>query len=123
MSPDHDALRDRFHADELMNGDGVRRVAESRLANALDAIGWRAANGASSDEVAARAVYIVSAYASHSVDRAATVQSLAELLRASTGGMDGSLPPTSAFIPAAEDVLRRYAAGASAERELEDPED
>lgn len=106
-----------------MNGDAVRRVAESRLANALDAIGWRAANGASSDEVAARAVYIVSAYASHAADRAATVQALAELLRANTGGMDGSLPPTSAFVPAAEDVLRRYAAGAPAERDAEEPED
>ncbi len=81
----------------------------ARLARALDAIGWRAADGSSSEEVAADAVYIVVECVTrhHSVARAE--EALAELLYRSAATLDGSSWSASAYLPAAEEVLTRYA--------------
>ena len=80
-----------------------------RLTGALDAIGWRAADGSSSAEVAADAVYIVADCVTrhHSVDQAA--EALAQLLHRSAATLDGSSHSASAYLPAAEEVLARYA--------------
>jgi hypothetical protein len=81
----------------------------ARLASALDAIGWRSADGSSSEEVASDAVYIVAECVTrhHNVDRAA--EALAELLYRSAATLDGSSHAASAYLPAAEEVLARYA--------------
>ena len=81
----------------------------SRLARALDAIGWRSADGSSSEEVAADAAHIVAdcVHQHHSVDTAA--EALADLLYRSAATLDGSAHAASAYLPAAEEVLARYA--------------
>ena len=81
----------------------------SRLAQALDAIGWRSADGSSSQEVAADAAHIVAECIQrhHNVDTA--VEALADLLYRSVATLDGSSYAASAYLPAAEEVLSRYA--------------
>lgn len=103
-------LRDRYTADRSAGADGNAMVI-ARLASALDAIGWRAADGSSSEEVAADAVYIVAECVArhHSVDKAG--DALAELLYRSAATLDGSSYLASAYLPAAEEVLARYARG------------
>jgi hypothetical protein len=61
--------------------------------------------------VAADAVYIVAECVGrhHSVDEAA--DTLAELLYRSAATLDGSSYSASAYLPAAEEVLARYARG------------
>lgn len=101
-------LRDRYVADRTAGADGNAMVI-ARLASALDAIGWRSADGSSSEEVAADAVHIVAECVSrhHSFDKAA--ESLANLLYRSAATLDGSSYSASAYLPAAEEVLARYA--------------
>ncbi len=81
----------------------------SRLAGALDAIGWRSADGSSSGEVAADAAHILAecVHQHHSVDKAA--EALADLLYRSAATLDGSAYSASAYLPAADEVLSRYA--------------
>ncbi len=106
-SPRYTALRDRFERDRASGTSGNDQVA-SRLEQALDAIGWRSADGSSSEEVAAVAVHIVEECVNghRDVDRA--TRALAELLYNSSATLDGSMYAASAFIPAAEEVLQRY---------------
>ena len=101
-------LRERYAADRSTGEDGNAMVI-ARLSRALDAIGWRAADGSSSEEVAADAVYIVADCVTrhHSVDQAE--QALADLLYRSAATLDGSSYAASAYLPAAEEVLSRYA--------------
>lgn len=105
-------LRERFAADRGADARNPNAMVATRLARALDAIGWRSADGASSEEVAADAVYILAECVDqhHDVDRAAA--SLADLLYRSSATLDGSMSAASAYLPAAEDVLSRYAHGA-----------
>ena len=102
------ALRERFVADRDAEQRGQREVVEGRLARALDAIGWRSAGGESSEEVAALARHTVAACVSGHHDPRRAARELADLLRRSTAGLDGSLPAASAFVPAGEELLRRY---------------
>lgn len=102
------ALRDRFVSDRGTDAHSVNALVIARLERALDAIGWRSANGASSDEVAAEAVHIIAECVNlhHDVTRAA--DALADLLYRSAATLDGSMYAPSAFLPAAEEVLGRY---------------
>lgn len=101
-------LAERYVADRSAGEDGNAMVI-GRLALALDAIGWRAADGSSSEEVAADAVYILADCVTrhHSVNKAA--EALADLLYRSAAALDGSSHAASAYVPAAEEVLARYA--------------
>ena len=100
-------LRARYTAD-LAAGANANAMVVARLAGALDAIGWRAADGSSSEEVAADAVHIVAECVTrhHRVDQAA--EALADLLHRSAATLDGSSYAASAYLPAAEEVLARY---------------
>jgi hypothetical protein len=102
------SLRDRFERDRAGETDGRRGLIEARLEQALDAIGWRSADGSSSEEVAAVAVHILDAcvHGHHDVD--AATRAIADLLYNSAASLDGSMSAASAFLPAAEEVLRRY---------------
>ncbi|MDB4877914.1 MAG: hypothetical protein JWM41_4360 [Gemmatimonadetes bacterium] len=105
-----DALAQRFNADRrASHGDGASGP-EARLTRALDAIGWRSAGGESLDDVAAFAVQILAACVTGHRNTATAVRDIADLMRQSMADLDGSMPPASAFVPAAEDVLRRYVA-------------
>jgi hypothetical protein len=103
------ALRARFEADEQASRGGETNAVVDRLTNALDAMGWRSAGGASSDEIASFASHILDACVTGHRDLGLAARDLADLMRTGVD-LDGSLPPVSAFLPAAEDLLRRYAA-------------
>ena len=94
------ALRERFLAD---------REPEARLERALDEIGWRAADGLSSEEVADVAVEIVRECVQSHRDVSRAAYELADLLRAAAAMLDGGSMPAAMFIPAAEEVLDLYA--------------
>ncbi|HEY9516029.1 MAG TPA: hypothetical protein VIQ74_10165 [Gemmatimonadaceae bacterium] len=111
---DFSALRERFAADCEVERQGKPGVVESRLARALDAIGWRSAGGESSGQVAILARHIVASCVAGHHDPRRAARELAGLLRSASAGLDGGLPAPSAFVPAAEDVLRRYAGTGSA---------
>jgi hypothetical protein len=108
------SLRDRFVADREAERAGESGVMESRLARALDAIGWRSAGGESSEEVAVQARYIVASCVTGHHDPRRAARELADLLRSSTAGLDGSLPSASGFVPAAEQLLREYVGAGAA---------
>ena len=104
-----DALRDRLDRDGAQPAPGQPGGTESRLEGALDAIGWRAAGGSSSAEVAMLAAHVVrNCVRGHKNVRLAVTQ-LADLLHNQSATLDGSMVSASMFEPAAEEVLRRYA--------------
>ena len=103
------ALRARFLRDREGDADGRHEVVAARLEAALDAIGWRSAGGSSSDEVAAVAVHILDNCVNGHHDVNAAVRSLADLLYQSSATLDGSMSGPSDFVPAALDVIDRYA--------------
>lgn len=107
-TPSYAALRARYDDDRVESRGTGAGAAEARLARALDAIGWRAANGADADEVAPLAAEILIACVVDHRDIAVAVRDLAALLHACAAPMDGSMYPASAFEPAAEEVLWRY---------------
>jgi hypothetical protein len=109
---DFPALRARFDADRETERQGQPGVIEARLAGALDAIGWRSAGGESSEAVAGVARHVVVSCVTGHQDPRRAIRELADLLRGATAGLDGSLPSASAFIPAGEELLRRYVGGA-----------
>ena len=108
------ALRVRFDADREDATAGRHDLAAARLEQALDAIGWRSAGGCSSEEVAAVAVHILDACVNGHRDIEIAARSLAELLYSSAVSLDGSMSGASAFVPAAEEVLARYAGAGQA---------
>jgi hypothetical protein len=106
-----DTLRDRFASDQARDAQGQHTVTKARLALALDAIGWRAAGGSSSEEVADIAAHIVESCATRHRDVNAATTQLAELLRNSAATLDGSMSSASMYLPAAREVLVRYVTG------------
>ncbi|MDB4889700.1 MAG: hypothetical protein JWL61_1555 [Gemmatimonadetes bacterium] len=109
MSISLHALRDRFTSDRAREAEGRNDVSKARLEQALDAIGWRSAGGSSSEEVAAIAVHIVENCVTQNRDVAVAIRQVAELLHNSAATLDGSMSSASMYIPAAEEVLARYA--------------
>lgn len=107
-----DALRARFERDEAMRRAGSGHSAATALASALEAIGWRAAGEDAVEEVAGLAAPVVAACVHGDHDVVAACRAIADLLRRYAPGHTDALPPLEAFIPAAAEVLRRYAAGA-----------
>ncbi len=104
-------LRDRYTADRGADERDTHAMVITRLERALDAIGWRSANGASSEEVAADAVHIIADCVNRHHDLGRAAESLADLLYRSAATLDGSMYAASAYVPAAEEVLSRYSKG------------
>ena len=104
-------LRDRYLADRGADERNTHALVVARLERALDAIGWRSANGASSEEVAADAVHIIAECVNQHHDVGRATDALADLLYRSSAALDGSMYAASAYVPAAEEVLSRYAKG------------
>ena len=109
MSVSFSALRDRFEQDRLSEASGRHDLVASRLEQALDAIGWRSAGGSSSEEVAAIAVHVIDECVNRHQDVTRATKAIADLLYNSAATLDGSMYSASAFLPAAEEVLQRYA--------------
>lgn len=106
---DFAALKARYDADRAAERGGRREVVEARLVLALEAIGWRSAGGESAEEVAPLAAHVLDACVHGHQDPRRAARELAELLRSSAAALDGGGAHVTAFIPAAEDILRRYA--------------
>jgi hypothetical protein len=109
MSVTFDALRDRFDSDRARDAAGTNRMTAARLEQALDAIGWRSAGGSSSEEVAAIAAHIVESCVTQHRDVALAVKRMADLLHNSAATLDGSMSSATMYVPAAQEVLERYA--------------
>ncbi|MEO8334273.1 MAG: hypothetical protein ABI664_04840 [bacterium] len=109
MSVSFGAVRERFVADRARETGGSLALTKARLEQALDAIGWRSAGGSSSEEVAAIAAHIVERCVTEHRDVALAATQLAGLLHNSAATLDGSMSSASMYVPAAEDVLARYA--------------
>jgi hypothetical protein len=109
MSISFDVLRDRFVGDRAREMEGRHDLTKARLEQALDAIGWRSAGGSSSEEVAAIAAHVVENCVTEHRDVAVAVRQIAELLHNSAATLDGSMSSASMYVPAAEEVLARYA--------------
>jgi hypothetical protein len=82
--------------------------ASARLLRALEAIGWRGGDVASPEEVAAEILPALAGCARGQGDMPALYRQIAEVLRANGPVMDGGLPPTSAYLPAAAEIVRRF---------------
>jgi hypothetical protein len=100
-------------ADASVAGGG----ATLRVTHALDAIGWRGGDALGPEEMAQEIVPAFVACAREHGDVALLDRQIAEILRASGPLLDGSLPPVSAYLPAASEIVRRFVgAGAAAAR-------
>ena len=102
------ALRARYEQDRGESQSGRNDLVASRLAQALDAIGWRSAGGSSSEEVAAVVVHVLDDCVNGHRDVSRAAAAIADLLYNSSASLDGSMYSASAFLPAAEEVLARY---------------
>ena len=83
-------------------------MVASRLALALDSIGWRSADGLDSTEVAEIASHIVGECVRSHRDVSRAVDELAELLRAAAAMLDGGSMPAAMWVPAADELLSLY---------------
>jgi len=109
--PDLRALRARFEQQERASAGGPRVAFETAFVAALEAIGWRSAGDDAVAMVATDAESIVDACVHGHGDVARAARDLAALMRRFAPRHSDFLDATEAFIPAAEEVLRRYAAG------------
>lgn len=98
------ALRERFALDRSPTRGG----SLGRFSRALRKIGWGGTDLMSADDVAGYLVDIVDACVSGHHDLMTLYRDIAELLRHAGPLLDGSLPPTEAYLPAAEDIVRHY---------------
>jgi len=85
--------------------------ATARVVRALEAIGWRGGDSASPEEVAEEVLPAIASCAREHGDRALMYRQVAEVLRSSGPVLDGSLPPTSEYLPAAAEVVRGFIRG------------
>jgi hypothetical protein len=105
------ALRERVRTDRAAARTGGLGVG-GRLSRALDAIGWQSSGGDESIDVASEVELLLDDCVSGRSDAATLTYQIAELLRHSMADLDGSMPSTAEFVPAAEDVLQRYLSSA-----------
>jgi hypothetical protein len=117
-TPSWDALRARA---EQHGGAGALGEGEAALANALEAIGWRAAGADAVETVAAEGWLVVQACVDGHRDPARAARDLAELMHRHAPRHSDFLAPVEDFVPAAAEVLRLYAAGARHERFVPPP--
>lgn len=107
-----EALRERLERDE--RDASASGGATAGVARALRAIGWSGTDLAGASDVAALIVPTIGACVRRHRDLAAMYQGIAETLRRNGPVLDGSLPPTESYLPAAYDVVRRYVGGSGA---------
>ena len=113
LAINYTTLKTRCLADTQFGGDG----ATPSLARALERIGWRAVRDPSPEELAGYLVELLEACVFEHRDLTQLTAGIAATLRACGPMLDGGLPPVEAYLPAAEDVLRRYVDGEHTPRE------
>lgn len=99
------ALRDRYLADVALGGTG----ASPALTRALEAIGWRSVREPTPEELAGELVMLIDDCVRGHRDLSALERGIAGVLRDCGPLLDGGLPPVEAYLPAAEELLQRYA--------------
>jgi hypothetical protein len=116
-----DALRTRFLADTVPGGTG----ATPSLTRSLERIGWRSMQDPSPAEVAGELVLLVEQCVRGHRDVQALAYAIATFFRDVGPSLDGGLPPTEAYLPAAEELLRLYVANErpSAQPSVFNPDD
>ncbi|MBL0940119.1 MAG: hypothetical protein IBJ03_14590 [Gemmatimonadaceae bacterium] len=97
-------LRDRFTEDTAFGGGG----ASPSLTAALDAIGWRAVQEPTPEELAEFLADLVQQCVHLHRDVSVLSFEIARALRDTGPLLDGGLPPVEAYLPAADEILRRY---------------
>lgn len=95
----------------LGNASASDGGATARLARVLEGIGWRGGDSASPEEVAQEVLPAIASCVREHGDRALMYRQVAEVLRSSGPVLDGSLPPTSDYLPAAAEVVRGFVRG------------
>lgn len=98
------ALRARYLADTAAGGTG----ATPSITRALEQIGWRSVGEPSSDELAGHLVYMFDDCVHTHRDVSALAYAIADVMRETGPLLDGGQPPTEAYLPAAEEVVRLY---------------
>lgn len=97
------ALRDRFVGDHTYaNG------AAPGLTRALEHVGWRSVGEPTSEELASHIALLVEACVVEHHDVDALTHQIALTLRQYGPTLDGGLPPTEAYLSAADEVVREY---------------
>lgn len=97
-------LRERFTEDTGLGGGG----ATPPLAAALEAIGWRAVQEPTPEELGGYLAELVADCVHRHRDVSALAYEMARALRDTGPLLDGGLPPVEAYLPAAEEILQRY---------------
>jgi hypothetical protein len=100
----YSALRARLLSDTATGADG----ASPGMARALERIGWRAVRESTPEELGSHLVALLHACIDDHHDVAVLAHAIAATLRAAGPSLDGGLPPTEAYLPAAEELLREY---------------
>lgn len=105
-------LRQRYLDDTHPGGPG----AAPALARALEHIGWRAVREPTPEELAGHLALLLDGCVHEHRDLMALTDGIATALRDTGPLLDGGLPPVEAYLPAAEELLRRYVADDGAPR-------
>ena len=92
-------------------GESENGGATARVIRALDAIGWRGADSATPEEVAAEILPAITSCVQSTGEMGALYWQVAQVLRANGPAMDGGLPPAAAYVPAAAEIVRRFVRG------------
>ena len=98
------ALRARLASDTGVGAGG----ASPGMARALERIGWRAVRESTPEELGSHLVALLQACIDDHHDVEQLAYAIAMTLRAAGPSLDGGLPPTEAYLPAAEELLREY---------------
>lgn len=98
------ALRNCYEQDTRFGGGG----ASAPMAASLAAIGWRAVQEPTPEELTEFLVDLLADCVTGHRDVAALSYAVARALRDTGPLLDGGLPPVEAYLPAAEEVLRGY---------------
>lgn len=104
MATTYTALRVRYLEDTAFGGPG----ATPALAAALDAIGWRAVQEPTPEELADHLLLLLDQCVHEHRDVSALEYQFAMALRDTGPLLDGGLPPVEAYLPAAAEIVARY---------------
>jgi hypothetical protein len=111
-APAFDVLRARVTADEAARRAGDADRGRERMLRALRAVGWGGTDVADAEDVVDMLAPLLDACVTGHRSLPTLYRDVAETLRHAGPLLDGSLPPAAAYLPAAEEVVARYAADA-----------
>jgi hypothetical protein len=107
----YSTLRDRYLSDTAPGGSG----ASPGITRALEHVGWRSVGDPSAEVLAGHLVLMFDSCVHLHRDVQALAYAIASVMRDAGPLLDGGLPPVEAYLPAADEVLRRYVESPSAD--------